>query len=109
MCKKRNKEALQAENRDVSLGEALENVFRGYRFTPLERRLLQVIAYVRIRQHTSAYLSIPQHTSAHVRIPQHTSAYVSIRHTSAYLSIPQHTSAYLSTPLERRLLQVIEP
>ena len=46
MCKKRNKEALQSENRDVSLGEALENVFRGYRFTPLERRLLQVIAFV---------------------------------------------------------------
>ncbi len=54
-------------------------------------------AHVNIRQHTSAYVSIREHTSAHGSIRQHTSAYVSIRqHTSAYVSIRQHTSAYVS-------------
>jgi hypothetical protein len=60
----------------------------------------EYLAYVSIRQHTSAYVSIRQHTSAYVSIRQHTSAYVSIRqHTSAYFSIRQHTShtsAYVS-------------
>jgi hypothetical protein len=37
------------------------------------------VAYVSIRQHTSAYVSIRQHMSAYVSIRQHTSAYVSIR------------------------------
>jgi hypothetical protein len=55
------------------------------------------IAYVSIRQHTSAYVSIRQHTSAHVSTRQHTSAHVSTRqHTSAHVSIRQHTSAYVS-------------
>jgi hypothetical protein len=55
------------------------------------------VAYVSIRQHTSAYVSIRQHMSAYVSIRQHTSAYVSIRqHTSAYVSIRQHPSAYVS-------------
>jgi hypothetical protein len=80
-----------------------------------------MLAYVSIRQHTSAYIStrvrqrrIRRHTltgtwrlhaltcrntSEYVSIRQHTSAYVSIRqHASAYayVSIRQHTSAYVS-------------
>jgi hypothetical protein len=42
-------------------------------------RAHDLLAYVSIRQHTSAYVSIRQHTSAYVSIRQHTSAYVSIR------------------------------
>jgi hypothetical protein len=37
------------------------------------------VAYVSMRQHTSAYVSIRQHTSAYVSIRQNTSEYVSIR------------------------------
>ena len=59
--------------------------------------LLTDIAYVSIRQHTSAYVRIRPHTSAYVRIRPHTSAYVSIRqHTSACVRIRQDTSANVS-------------
>jgi hypothetical protein len=34
------------------------------------------LAYVAVRQHTSAYVSIRQHTSAYVSIRQHTSTTV---------------------------------
>ena len=60
---------------------------------------LHDLAYVSIRQHTSApaRLSIRQHTSACVSILQHASAYFRKRqHTSAYVSIRQHTSASVS-------------
>jgi hypothetical protein len=36
-------------------------------------RIITCVAYVSIRQHTSAYVSIRQHTSAYVSIRQHTS------------------------------------
>jgi hypothetical protein len=92
--------------------------------TPLYANRWRTVAYVSIRQHTSAYVSIrhilaststpvyanrwcTEHTSAHVSTRQHTSAYVSIRqptsadvsrrqHTSADVSKRQHTSAYVS-------------
>jgi hypothetical protein len=82
---------------------------------PTAPELTPSLAYVSIRQHTSAYVSIRAHTDprphpprhcarvdALSRIRQHTSAYVSIRqHTCAYrptlpVSIRQHTSAYVS-------------
>jgi hypothetical protein len=58
--------------------------------------------FVRIRQHT-AYVSI-----AYVSIRQHTSAYVSIRpHTSAHVSIRQNTAAYVSKVSTRALSPLV--
>jgi hypothetical protein len=51
------------------------------------------LAYVSIRQHTSAYVSIRQHTSAYVSRSRN--EYI-FRHDSSELSIRQHTSAYVS-------------
>ncbi len=70
----------------------------------LDIRRFSYVAYVGIRQHTSAYVSIRQHTSAYVskpaKAPGHQAFLLySIRqHTSAYVSIRQHTSAYVRKP-----------
>ena len=66
---------------------------------PLNRYNIYYIAYVSIRQHTSAYVSI-RHTSAYVSIRhsirQDTSGYVRIRQdTSGYVRIRQDTSGYV--------------
>ncbi len=73
------------------------------------------LAYVSIRQHTSAYVSIRQRMSAYVSVCQRMSTFVSVRrhtsraelqplriqplrtqHTSACVSIRQRTSAYVT-------------
>ncbi len=95
----------------LRLLQSLKPVWK-MRITPCSKVRL---AYVSIRQHTSAYASIRQkmrvtpcskHTSAYVSIRQHTPAYTSIRQKMritpcskvrpAYVSIRQHTSAYVS-------------
>ncbi len=61
----------------------------------------KVLAYVSIRQHTSAYVSIRQHKElddrsssskvlAYVSIRQHMSAYVSIRNSTTGLPAPRY-------------------
>jgi hypothetical protein len=58
--------------------------------SPVRREVRKLELYL-------AYVSIRQHTSAHVSMRQHMSAYVSIRQpTSAYVSTRQHASADVS-------------
>jgi hypothetical protein len=53
------------------------------------------VAYVSIRQHTSAYVSIRQHTAAYVSIR----VLFRVQHSSAYVSIREHTC--LAAPVAR--------
>ncbi len=65
------------------------------------------IAYVSIRQHTSAYVSIRQHTSAYVSIRQHTSAYVAyhIYSEDTYLVVCGSMRAHIYSSMRTGILQ----
>jgi len=80
---------------------------------------MSTVAYVSIRQHTSAYVAVyvalvvrlcctwSMSTVATAFLREGESVYVSIRqHTSAYVSIRQHTSAYLEHVNRRNRLLV---